>query len=214
VTNNCDNKLIYTAFQIPSGMVAMEPVNDAIYTAPSGNTYKVRSPNFSPQYSIRYSSVSDGINNGGSDIFKYTLPAQASVTYIHAISKLSPNIFLAAHLNTFYCPIGVTPTGNSQQPGEEREQVSLTKPIFAADVILFPNPTSGELYADFSAWEGQVLQVQVMDSQGRQILQQQVTAASDAQLVALPAALASGLYMMDVRTGAGERFVLKFVVQR
>jgi hypothetical protein len=79
---------------------------------------------------------------------------------------------------------------------------------------LFPNPTSVELYADFSAWEGQVLQVQVMDSQGRQILQQQVTAASDAQLVALPAALASGLYMMDVRTGAGERFVLKFVVQR
>ncbi|MCC7466880.1 MAG: choice-of-anchor L domain-containing protein, partial [Saprospiraceae bacterium] len=106
VTNNCDNKLIYNAIQIPSGMVAMEPANDAIYTAPSGNTYKVRSPNFSPQYSIRYSSISDGIQNGESDIFRYTLPAQASVTYIHVITKLSPNIFLAAHLNTFFCPIG------------------------------------------------------------------------------------------------------------
>lgn len=214
VTNNCDNKLIYTAFQIPSGMVAMEPVNDAIYTAPSGNKYKVRSPNFSPQYSIRYSSVSDGINNGGSDIFKYTLPAQASVTYIHAISKLSPNIFLAAHLNTFYCPIGVTPTGNSQQPGEEREQIKLNEPIFAADVLLFPNPTSGELYADFSAWEGQQLDVRVMDAQGKVVISRNLMAAADAQLFALPETLVSGLYFMDLRTPTGEKFTSRFVIQR
>lgn len=213
VTNNCDNKLIYTAIQIPSGMVAMEPANDAIYTAPSGNTYKVRSPNFSPQYSIRYTSISDGINNGESDIFKYTLPAQANVTYIHAISKLTPNIFLAAHLNTFYCPIGVTPTGNSQQPGEERDQVWLTDPLFAPEVILFPNPTSGELYADFSAWEGQVLDVRVMDAQGRNLVVRTITALAEAQLFALPEALSSGMYFMEMRTDSGGRYTSRFVVQ-
>lgn len=214
VTNNCDNKLIYNAIQIPSGLVAMEPVNDAIYTAPSGNTYKVRSPNFSPQYSIRYSAISDGIQNGESDIFQYTLPAQASVTYIHVITKLSPNIFLAAHLNTFFCPIGVTPTGNIQQPGEEREQALSNESLSVPELFLFPNPTGGELYADFSAWEGQLLQVQVLDAQGLLVLQRAVTAQPDAELFELPEKLASGLYVMDLRTVTGERFVRKFVVQR
>ena len=214
VTNNCDNKLIYNAIQIPSGLVAMEPVNDAIYTAPSGNTYKVRSPNFSPQYSIRYSSISDGIQNGESDIFQYTLPAQASVTYIHVITKLSPNIFLAAHLNTFFCPIGVTPTGNSQQPGEEREQAQISEPLNVPELLLFPNPTGGEMYADFSAWEGQQLQVQVLDAQGRLVLQRAVTAQPDAELFELPEKLASGLYVVDLRTEAGERFTSRFVIQR
>lgn len=214
VTNICDNRLIYTAIQIPSGLVAMEPANDAIYTAPSGNAYKVRSPNFSPQYSIRYSSVSDGIHNGESDIFKYTLPAQANVTYIHVISKLSPNIFLAAHLNTFYCPIGVTPTGNSQQPGEERDQVLGDIVRETPELMLFPNPTGGELYVDFSAWAGQVLQVRVLDAQGRQILQRGIPATEEIQLFDLPERMVSGLYILEMRTEAGERYTSRFVVER
>ncbi|MCC7464983.1 MAG: T9SS type A sorting domain-containing protein, partial [Saprospiraceae bacterium] len=107
---------------------------------------------------------------------------------------------------------GVTPTGNSQQPGEERELFIETSAV--PELLLFPNPTGGELYADFSAWEGQMLQVQVLDAQGRLVLQRAVAATTDAQLFELPEKLASGLYIMDLRTEAGERAVQKFVMQR
>ena len=158
VTNNCSNKLIYTAIQVPDGMVAIEPANFSTYTAPSGNNYLVRSPNFSPQYSIRYSSVSDSINNGESDIFKYTLPAQANVTYIHVVSRLAPYIYLGAHLNTFYCPIGITQSENRHEEdcmrvgldntgSSARRCLSLWLVVFAAQafvqvVILTSNFTS------------------------------------------------------------------------
>ena len=89
----------------------MAPANNAVYEAPSGNDYLVRSPSFSPFYSIRFSTMGSGIANGGSDILRYTLPAQADVLYIDITSKLSIQQYFEAHLNTFYCPIGVTPVG-------------------------------------------------------------------------------------------------------
>jgi len=121
VTNNCPSKLLYTVIQVPTGIVAIEPANFSTYTAPSGNTYLVRNPNFTHKYSIRYSSNSDSINNGESDIFKYTLPAQANVTFIHVIARLTHNIYLETHLNTFYCPIGITPTAPPPRWRTQRE---------------------------------------------------------------------------------------------
>ncbi len=216
VTNNCSNKLIYTAIQVPDGLVAMAPANFSTYTAPSGNTYVVRSPNFSPQYSVRYSSVSDSINNGESDVFKYTLPAQADVTFIHVVSRLAPFIYLGAHLNTFYCPIGMTP-GNDRPGGEREMEEGLTtfqKLSNLDELVLFPNPTSGELYADFSPWLGQQLNVQVLDSRGQRIQTQSLTAVDDAQAIELPSELPNGLYFLEVLTEAGEKHMGRFVVQR
>ncbi len=219
VTNNCSNKLIYTAIQVPDGLVAMEPANFATYTAPSGNTYKVRSPNFSPQFSVRYSSLSDSINNGESDIFKYTLPAQANVTFIHVVSRLAPFLYLGAHLNTFYCPIGVTSTSNRE--GAEREDLTTFKKLSNLgelhelnELLLFPNPTSGELFADFSAWQGQHLDIQVLDSRGQRVQQLSITAGEDAQALDLRSELPSGLYFLEMVTEKGERQMGRFVVQR
>ncbi len=214
VTNNCSNKLIYTAIQQPDGLVAIEPYNAGTYTAPSGNTYKVRNPNFSPQYSIRYSSISDSINNGESDIFKYTLPAQADVTYISVVSRLEPYMYIGAHLNTYYCPIGITPTDNSRPQSGARSEASLITPLNSTALLLFPNPTSGELFADFSNWQGQKLNLQVLDSRGQRVQKLSITAGDDAQAIELSSDLPNGLYFLEVMTAGGERHPGRFVVQR
>jgi len=218
VTNNCANKLIYTAIQIPNGLVAIEPANFSTYTAPTGNTYKVRSPNFSPQYSVRYSSIADSIDNGESDIFKYTIPAQANnVLFINVVSRLAPYVYLSAHLNTFYCPIGVTPAND--RPGQtdnQRNDINdLNDPIDPSDqILLFPNPTNGELFADFTYWQGQRLAVQVLDSRGQRVTYQTLTAIDDAQRLELPAELPNGLYFLEVMPENGTRQMGRFVVQR
>ena len=211
-TNNCSNKLIYTAIQIPDGMVAIDPVNFSTYTAPSGNTYRVRSPNFSPQYSVRYSSISDSIQNGESDIFKYTLPAQANVTFIHVVSRLAPYIYLGAHLNTFYCPIGVT-ASSGERLVEGRDEV-LSNGSNLNELLLFPNPTSGDLFADFSLWQGQRLNVRVLDSRGQRVQQLSITAGDDAQALDLPGEMPSGLYFLEIVTESGKKHTGRFVVAR
>ncbi len=224
VTNNCTNKLIYTAIQIPDGLVAIEPENFSTYTAPSGNTYKVRSPNFSPQYSVRYSSIADSINNGESDIFKYTIPAQANnVLFINVVSRLAPYVYLSAHLNTFYCPIGITPvddrpnlsTNQRNDPNDVNDLNDVNDfNDLNAQILLFPNPTSGELFADFTSWQGQRLTVQVLDSRGQRVQYQILTAIDDAQKLELPGELPNGLYFLEVMTENGAKQMGRFVVQR
>jgi hypothetical protein len=188
VTNNCPNKLLYTAFQIPNGMVAMEPVNFSTYSAPSGNTYLVRNPNFTPKYSIRYSSLSDSINNGESDIFEYTLPAQANVTFIHVVSRLLHNIYLEAHLNTFYCPIGVTPTGNRLN-GERDEVIDLMISTNSGnELLLFPNPANQIVHVETDGEAGELI---LQDAIGRVVLRKSVENSSTIFSVE---ALQQGLY--------------------
>jgi hypothetical protein len=213
VTNNCSNKLLYTAIQVPNGLVAMEPDNFSVYTAPSGNTYRVRSPNFSPQYSIRFTSQSDSIHNGESDIFKYTLPAQADVTYINVVSRLAPYVYMDAKLNTFYCPIGTTPS-TGDRPNLERDENRLFTATAPPRFTLSPNPTAGELFADFSPWQGERLSIRVLDGRAQTMRQLSLTALGEAQRLDLPVDLPNGIYFVEMRTEQGERLVERFVVQR
>lgn len=212
VTNNCFNKLLYTAIQIPDGLIAISPANFSTYTAPSGNTYAVRSPNYSPQYSIRFSSISDSINLGESEIFKYKIPAQADVTFINVVSRLKDYVYVSAHLNTFYCPIGVTPVGDAR-PLDDR-QMNGDGSYGRPELFLFPNPTGGALFADLSPWEGQQLQVRVMDSRGVLMQERKMTAGFESQDLELSQDLASGLYFLEVVDENGERFVERFVVEK
>jgi len=207
VTNSCANKMSYTAIQIPDGMIAMSPADNSIYAAPgSGREYLVRNPNFSPFYSVRFKSTDDSLSSGASDVFRYTLPAQANVTYIHILSRLEPQVYYEAHLNTFTCPIGITPPGGGK-PGVERAD-------FEPDnqgVRLFPNPTSGALYADLSDWQGQDLQMRVLDSRGQMVLQQALIASSDYQSLGLPETLPQGLYFLEIIPSEGARLIARFV---
>lgn len=208
VTNTCANKLIYTAIQIPDGVTAVSPNNLSTYTSPDGRNYTVRNPNYSPFYSIRFKSTTDSIANGQSDVFEYTLPAQSQPTFINITTRLATQNFYPAHLNTFNCPIGITPSSNR----EETETFLLELP--AAGLLLFPNPTSGELFADLSRWQGQDLNIQVLDSRGARVQFLSMTAASDAQAIPLSGQLASGMYFLEILTTAGDREVARFLLER
>jgi len=82
-----------------------------------------------------------------------------------------------------------------------------------SNLKVFPNPTSGTFYADLSDWQGQQVQVQIVDSRGQRV--QQLTATADAapQEIALTKKLANGLYFLEVVTEHGERMAARFVVQ-
>ncbi|MBL7825654.1 MAG: HYR domain-containing protein, partial [Saprospiraceae bacterium] len=95
VTNNCSAKLIYTAIQLPSGILATQPANNSIYTSPEGLQYLVRNPNFTPFYSIRFRSGLDSIANGQSATFEFTLPAQSVPLFFEITSRLAPQTFVA-----------------------------------------------------------------------------------------------------------------------
>ncbi|MBV6438931.1 MAG: hypothetical protein EPGJADBJ_00559 [Saprospiraceae bacterium] len=208
VTNYCANKMIYTAIQIPDGMVAEAPANNSIYTSEDGREYEVRNPNFSPFYSIRFKSTDDSLSGGNSDIFVYTLPAQADVDYIHVTSRLYPQIFYEAHLNTFNCPVEIVDDkpGSRDFPGfENPESLSLR---------LFPNPTGGVLYADMSDWRGGQVQWQVFDSRGQRVQHLSLTAEAAPQEIRLPRELPNGLYFLEIRTESGEKRAARFVMQR
>lgn len=226
VTNNCDNKLIYAAFQLPKGIKAKAPDDGSVYTAPSGREYEVRNPNFSPYYSIRFKTTTDSISSGQSDIFEYTLPAQAQPTYILATVRVWPKIFYQAHLNTFDCddaqpkflkatpsklqaqvttPPGVTP-GPGKDPGN---------PVSATPQMqVYPNPTTGgAVSVHLSDWAGQTVEIQLFDGYGKMILTK-TTVADDVPFeLELPAGLDAGIYWVRMIPPTGKPQLQQLVLQ-
>lgn len=210
VTNNCSRELIYTAFQLPSAITAMSPANNSVYTSPEGSTYLVRNPNFAPFYSVRFRPTGAGLANGATSVFRYTLPAQADVDYIHVISRLFEQQYYEAYLNTYYCPVGITPTDNLMDGSDERGEEELTPD----QISLFPNPSEGIFHADLSAWEGMNVVIQVYDSRGQRVLHTGTRAGDTPHIVTLPAGIPPGLYFVELSNDDGEKEVLKMVVER
>ncbi len=225
LTNNCTNKLIYTAFQLPKGITAKAPDDNTIYIAPSGREYEVRNPNFSPFYSIRFKSMVDSIGSGQSDIFKYTLPAQAKPDYIHAIVRVWPKVFYEVHLNTFNCPLtqmnfkqipgklkpNVTPpTTPGAGPGTGPGNATTTAPQFQ----VYPNPTAGgAISVDLLDWAGQAVELQLFNGQGQVILTQ-TTVADDVPLeIELPTGLDAGIYWLRMKPANGKPQIQRLVLQ-
>lgn len=202
VTNSCTTELLYAAFELPNGIVAVEPANNSLYNTPGGRTYAVRNPNYSPFYSIRYSPVNTGISGGASDIFEYTLPPRSLPNYIHAVAKVATQTYYEAYLNTFFCPVG-------KKQVENRDAF----PDSGDRLLVFPNPAATQLFADLSAWPNETLQLRVFDSRGVAVLHQRVQGTGIYELQ-LPAELAGGLYFLEMQTENGARQVARFVVQR
>ena len=135
VTNNCSTDLQYVYLQVPDGLTAFSPANNAIYTAPSGRTYLARNPNYSPMYSVRFKTQDAvGIAGGQSDVFRYALPQQADVDYINVGVRLSSGTYYETHLNTFGCPVT---TELNPRPAAERQNTQ-------ADSAwrVYPNPAA------------------------------------------------------------------------
>lgn len=216
VTNNCTNKMVHTAFQLPDGVVAMTPSDNSIYTAPSAREYTVRNPNFSPFYSIRFKSNGSGISNGESDIFSYKLPAQSAPDYIHVTVRLSPKIFYEAHLNTFDCvPINpFKPNQVTELFNSENENYEFRLPTRNTKFSLYPNPSSGIVYADLSPWEGQAVKISVFDSQGNLLQKLSTEANSEVFQLGIAENLPNGLYFVEIISDAGERQIERVILQR
>jgi hypothetical protein len=214
VTNKCASRMIHTAIQLPNGVVAKAPANNALYTAPGGRMYEVRNPNFSPFYSIRFKSTSAGIANGESDVFQYTLPPQVNPNYIHITSRIDPKTFYEAYLNTFKCPVellaGQKPALQAATSAERQAPL----PGDTGALAVYPNPTAGVLFADLSAWNGAQIRLCAWNSQGQKMFEQIFSADSTPQEIRLPEHLSSGFYLLEFGLPDGERRVARVVIQR
>ncbi len=219
VTNNCPNKLIYAAFQIPDGIVADDPQDNTVYTAPSGREYTVRNPNFSPFYSIRFKTVVDSISGGQSDEFEYTLPAQAAPTYIHAVVRVYPKIFYEVHLNTFDCP--VMPVSqmqstklNGNQPTTDPDTIpQQLAPTDPGPFVVYPNPTTDFVFVDISQWKGQKVHLHLLNAQGADLKTAAVVALADPVKFDLPAGIGAGLYWLKAVPANGQPQVLQVMLK-
>jgi hypothetical protein len=200
-TNHCTNRMIYMLVETPNGIVSYLPADNSTFTAPSGRTYTVRNPNYSPFYSVRYSSLSDSIQNGEADIFKYTLPAQADPTYIHVMVKLEPQIYYEAYLNVFNCPVVFSPNHRAEKTDQTVWKI-------------FPNPSEGYIACDLGKWTGQKLDVQVLNLEGKIIQSVSTVAGMEPQVINLPESLVNGLYLIRVKPETGEIETRKFMLQR
>lgn len=209
ITNNCTEKLVYAAFQLPNGISAVGLANNSTFSSIGGHDYEVRNPNFSPFYSVRFKDQSaDGIANGQSDLFEYSLPSTANPNYIHVVTRIG-NTAREAYLNVFSCTVGAS---SSRPESEVRE--AETALISNTEFHLFPNPTSGTLFADLSAFEGQEIQLRAFNAQGQIVQYQSAQGGNAEELIALPGNLSEGLYFLEMRTTNGQKQVSKIVVKR
>ncbi|MCB0534350.1 MAG: T9SS type A sorting domain-containing protein [Lewinellaceae bacterium] len=208
--NKCTEPMIYTAFELPDGTKAVKPAENSVYITPDGRDYLVRNPNFSPFYSIRFKSLSDSIANGKSDIFEYTLPPQSEPDYIHVMARLTPQQFFEAYLNTFNCPVE-----QESKPGFKENAFNSAQTFVAGSGLrVFPNPTTGTLFADLSDFSEQAVQLRIFDATGKLVQELQLTADSTSQAVQLKPDLPEGLYVLQVQNRVGERQAVRFVLLR
>ncbi len=206
VVNNCPQKMIYTAIQLPNGVNAKAPAPNTIFTTEGGRDYDVRNPNYQPFYSVRFMSLADSISNGGSDIFKYTLPAQSAPIFIHVASRLAPSIYFDTYLDVFGCPIMIT------EPQDDRDAMAEFVP---GDLMLFPNPTDGTLWVDISAWKDKEgsQRWRIFNSQGQLVMSNKTRPGEELMRIELSHALKGGLYFFEIQGADGQKVTRRFVLQ-
>jgi hypothetical protein len=205
VTNHCADEMVYVAIQQPDGIVADAPVNGSVFTTAAGRSYDVRNPNETPFYSIRYKAQGTGLQNGQSDVFRYTLPPQADPTYIHIVAKLTIQTYVEAYLNTFYCPVEKAPVISQRNDA---------KPETASNFSLYPNPTTGTLSMNLSAWPDQPVYLTLYDVRGRLCSDWKLTGTTKLQDLELSSNLENGLYLLKISVENQTPFVKRFVLLR
>ena len=217
-TNYCASELTYILSELPPGVVAVTPQEASIYTAPNtANTYIVRNPNFSPFYSVRYRSITPGLKNGEADIFEHRLPQQSFPNnYIHMYAKLKNGESFEAYLNTFYCPVqpwaGSKPLDELEIRAPEQDQ---TVPSLGSSAVsLHPNPTTGIVMVDMLAWQGQRVQLRVVNSLGQEVVYQRLATTEEWLELNLDPGLANGLYYLIVQPEGGATATTRFVLER
>ncbi|HNL39080.1 MAG TPA: T9SS type A sorting domain-containing protein, partial [Saprospiraceae bacterium] len=167
-----------------------------------GRTYSVRNASAAPFHSIRFKTQGAGIAAGQSDIFEYTLPAQADPDFVLAAVRLESGAWYEAHLNVFGCPVQTL----VDRPGERAALGSQAQwPKF------YPNPASERLNIDLRPWAGQAIRVQVFDALGRQLIDRQENASADPLRLDISALETGGVFVLVVRDDKGAQLLGRFL---
>jgi hypothetical protein len=191
VTNNCSDAVKYLYLQVPKGLYADEPTNQTGYTSPDGLAYAVRNPNFSPFYSIRFQPQGSGLANGESDVFRFALPAQASMRYIQAAARLSSGAYIETHLNTFNCPVGAASQSKPRAEG---------LPLAFNETLVYPNPLSAEAMLTIRGVDTEGCVFVLTDLTGRVVLETPIVGA---QAFVGGAVLPNGIYFFRIQQPSG-----------
>ncbi len=169
ITNNCSSEMTYAYVQVPNGLQAIQPINNSTYSAPGGYTYTVRNPNFSPFYSLRFKPVAGGLVDGQSDVFRYLLPEQADVEYIHVATRLASDIYYETYLNTFNCPIGTEYVTDGAVQSTDRSNI-----VSNGIISVFPNPATSGTTLSITGEEIANGDFLLQDVMGRTVLQNRI----------------------------------------
>jgi hypothetical protein len=108
VTSDCNRALSYIAFALPPGVVAVSPVDGAVVRG-SATNYKVENTTNNPFYSIKFESQGEGIRDGQSEVFSYTLPAGVSIPDTITVEAKYSTTRTQLILNTENCDDNSTP---------------------------------------------------------------------------------------------------------
>ena len=208
VTNNCTDSLNYVAFGLPKGVYATQPENGTVYASPAGNNYSIRNASFSPFYSIRFQEQGTGITWGQADVFEYTLPAFTDQDYVYVLSRMKGS---RAGYETYLSLSGcIIDQQSHNSDAEQRNDNSSSVPGKAG---IFPNPTNGFIFADLSAWQGEQVRIQILNSQGQQVQRFKLLAGDVLLPIELPVNLPEGLYFFEIVTEKGTKQAYRFVLQ-
>ncbi len=127
-----------------------------------------------------------------------------------AVSVALPFIESAILENHLLC--SGCPSGNPGLDGESVEERG--QPWDAPSLRLYPNPTTGRLLFDLTAWKEQVVQVQVLNARGQLVQTMTTTAAAGLQSIQLGTQLPNGLYQLVIRPNQGVPVSRPFVLER
>lgn len=202
ITNTCTSALNYVAFQLPDGLTAGWPANASTYTAPSGRTYSVRNASATPFHSIRFKAQGTGIAGGQSDIFEYSLPAQADPDYVLTAVRLESGAWYEAHLNVFGCPV----QNLVDRPTERASDGSQ-----ALQPGFYPNPATDILHVNLLRWAGQTVRIQVFDALGRQVIDRAESAGAAPLQLDLSGLQTGGVFVLVVRDDKGAQPLGRFL---
>lgn len=195
-TNNCADGVEYFVFQVPNGTLSEGPANGSLYTAPSGRKYRVRTPNNSPFYSIRFKTESGILNNSNSDEFYYILSEQTQAAFLQFAAKMENNQIYSTIMTVQSCPI--LPAFPKPVNKSIRE--------FGEEIRLFPNPTSGQIQiipAD------KAVELSIFDAVGR--LVQKTNATGHFQM---DPALPGGVYSIRIEGMDGFFTTIRMILER
>jgi hypothetical protein len=197
VTNGYPNALTSAIFQIPNGIVATTPGNNATYISPGGRAYSVKNPAFDIIYSISFQPQQPGIANGQSDIFQYTLPPQTDVTFINVILEFGVAGSVSSTLNTFNCM-------NLQRSDASHPD---------AGAILYPNPNDGTFSIEIPYPVETIVPIRILDMKGMEVHREQLTIGAGAQPMILPEKFPTGIYVLEIKMPDGTTRRHRFVLQ-